>query len=67
MLCSWDAIDCLQTGRLPTLSSHHAIQATELIFATYELSRIGGRVKLPLTIEDFPLISRLGDIKSPPR
>lgn len=62
-----DAIDCLQTGRLPTLSSHHAIQATELIFATYESSRIGGRVKLPLTITDSPLITRLGDTVSPPR
>ena len=54
-----DAIDCLQTGRHPTLSSRHALQATELIFATYESSRIGGRVELPLTITDSPLIARL--------
>lgn len=57
-----DAIDCLQSGQLPTLSSHHALQATELIFATYESSRIGGRVTLPLTITDSPLIARLSNI-----
>jgi predicted dehydrogenase len=62
-----DAIDALQTGRRPTLSSYHAIQATELIFATYESSRIGGRVNLPLTITDSPLITRLAGIDSPAR
>lgn len=62
-----DALDCLQTGRLPTLSSHHALQATELIFATYESSRLGGRVKLPLTIEDSPLLSRLEKREHDPR
>lgn len=62
-----DAIDCLQTGNRPTLSSYHAMQATELIFATYESSRIGGRVNLPLTITDSPLIARLGDTVSPAR
>jgi UDP-N-acetylglucosamine 3-dehydrogenase len=62
-----DAIDCLQSGARPTLSSYHALQATELIFATYESSRIGGRVKLPLTITDSPLITRLGDTISPAR
>ncbi len=56
-----DAIECLHSGRRPTLSSHHALQATELIFATYESSRIGGRVKLPLTIADSPLLARLGE------
>ncbi len=54
-----DAIECLKSGARPTLSSHHALQATELIFATYESSRIGGRVTLPLGIEDSPLLARL--------
>lgn len=55
-----DAIDCMQTGRKPILGSDNALRATELIFATYESSRIRGRVKLPLTIEDSPLLSMLG-------
>ncbi len=55
-----DAIDCMQTGRTPTLGTDNAIRATELIFATYESSRIRGRVKLPITIEDSPLLSMLG-------
>jgi len=35
--------------------------ATELIFATYESSRIRGRVKLPLKIKDSPLLSMIGN------
>lgn len=62
-----DAIDCLLTGRVPTLGSHHAIAATELIFATYESSRIGGRVALPLQSIDSALLARLDGIESPPR
>jgi len=55
-----DVIDCLQSGRRPTLSSHNAIRATELIFATYESSRRRAKVKLPLEIEDSPLLDMLG-------
>ncbi|HLK60018.1 MAG TPA: Gfo/Idh/MocA family oxidoreductase [Chthonomonadaceae bacterium] len=55
-----DAIDCMQTGRVPTLNSHNAMRATELIFATYESSRQRAMVKLPLEIEDSPLLSMLG-------
>ena len=50
-----DFIDALQTGREPELSGRKALQATELIFATYESSRRRGRVVLPLDIEDSPL------------
>lgn len=50
-----DAIDALKTGREPELSARRALQATELIFATWESARRGGRVDLPLTIEDSPL------------
>ena len=56
-----DAIDCLQTGKRPTLSSHNALRATELIFATYESSRRRARVTLPLDIDDSPLLAMLGD------
>jgi predicted dehydrogenase len=55
-----DLIDALKTGREPELSGRKALQATELIFATYESSRRRGRVDLPLEIEDSPLIAMLG-------
>jgi len=55
-----DAIDCLQTGRKPTLGSDNALRATELIFATYESSRRRALVKLPLDIDDSPLLEMLG-------
>ncbi len=41
------------------LSGRKALQATELIFATYESSRRRARIYLPLEIEDSPLISML--------
>jgi len=54
-----DLIDCLKTGREPVLSGRKALQATELIFSTYESSRRRARIYLPLEIEDSPLISML--------
>jgi predicted dehydrogenase len=55
-----DLIDALKTGREPELSGRKALQATELIFATYESSRRRGRVDLPLQIDDSPLLAMLG-------
>jgi predicted dehydrogenase len=54
-----DLVDALKNGREPELSGRRALQATELIFATYESSRKRGRVDLPLEIEDSPLLSML--------
>jgi UDP-N-acetylglucosamine 3-dehydrogenase len=54
-----DLAEALRTGREPVLSARKALQATELIFATYESSRKRGRVDLPLEIEDSPLLSML--------
>lgn len=54
-----DVISCLQTGREPELSSRRALQATEVMFATYESSRRRGRVDLPLMIDDSPLVDLL--------
>jgi predicted dehydrogenase len=54
-----DVVDALKTGREPELAARKALQATELIFATYESSRKRGRVELPLEIEDSPLLSML--------
>ena len=49
-----DLIDALKTGREPELSARRALRATELIFATYESSRRGGRIDLPLEALDSP-------------
>jgi predicted dehydrogenase len=54
-----DTVDALKSGREPELSARKALQATELIFSTYESSRRRGRVDLPLEIEDSPLQSML--------
>ncbi|MCW3055834.1 MAG: putative dehydrogenase [Chthonomonadales bacterium] len=46
-------------GYKPLLSVDHAIQHTEVIYATYESSRKRGRVDLPLEPEDSALIAML--------
>jgi predicted dehydrogenase len=51
-----DLVDALITGREPELSARRALNATEIIFAGYESSRRRGRVDLPLTISDNPLV-----------
>ena len=62
-----DAIEWLETGKESRTSSRKALQATELIFATYESARRRARVELPLEIEDSPLLSMLekGEIAIP--
>jgi predicted dehydrogenase len=57
-----DAIEALQTGREPELSARRALQATELIFATYESSRRRGRVILPLDVEDSALQALMNEM-----
>jgi len=49
-----DLIDALKAGREPELSARRALRATELIFATYESSRRGGRIDLPLEALEAP-------------
>ncbi len=49
-----DVIDALKTGREPELSARRALRATELLFATYESSRRGGRVEFPLAALESP-------------
>ena len=56
-----DLADALSNGREPELSGRKALQATELIFATYESSRRRGKVELPLDVDDSALISMLED------
>lgn len=59
-----DLLDALEDGHEPLLSARYALQATELIFASYESSRRRGRVDLPLTIDDSPFLTMLayGDL-----
>ena len=52
-------VDALLAGVEPELSARKALQATELIFATWESSRVRGRVDLPLEIEDSPLLAMI--------
>jgi UDP-N-acetylglucosamine 3-dehydrogenase len=52
-----DLVNALKNGREPELAGRRALQATELIYATYESSRRRGRVELPLTITDSPLVA----------
>jgi predicted dehydrogenase len=59
-----EAIECLESGRESLLSTHNALRATELIFATYESSRRRGRVNLPLDITDSPLIDAVEQLKA---
>lgn len=62
-LHSWEFIDraiaenvrCLETDEEPELGAENALNATELIFATWESARRRGRVDLPLKIDDNPL------------
>jgi predicted dehydrogenase len=49
-----DLIDALKNGREPELSGRRALRATELIFATYESGRRGGRIDLPLEPLEAP-------------
>jgi predicted dehydrogenase len=46
---------CLRAGERPELGARNALNATELIFATWESARRRGRVDLPLEIDDNPL------------
>jgi UDP-N-acetylglucosamine 3-dehydrogenase len=57
-----DLIQALeQPGHKPLLSADHAIQSTEVIFATYESSRWRGRIDLPLQPEDSALLSMVAE------
>jgi len=53
-----DAVQALKDGREPELSASKVLQATELIFATYESARRGGRIDLPLDVEDSTILAR---------
>lgn len=64
-----DVVDSLVAGREPELAARRALQATEVIFATYESSRRRGRVDLPVKQKDSAYLSMLecGDLKPKPK
>jgi len=52
-----DTVDALLRDREPMLAARRALNATEIIFGIYESSRRHGRIDLPLTISDHPLVA----------
>jgi predicted dehydrogenase len=62
-----DIAESLSTGREPELSARRALNATEVIFATYESSRRRARVDTPLTIDDSPIQALLDAGEIAPR
>ena len=54
-----DLIDGVTTGREPELSGRKALQAAELIFATYESSRRRAKITLPLDVDDSALLAMI--------
>ncbi len=54
-----DLLACLESGAEPELSYRKSLRATELIFATYESSRLGRRVELPLQAPDASLAATM--------
>lgn len=53
-----DLVEALTQGREPELSARKALPATELIFATYESARQGGRIDLPLQVTDSTILAQ---------
>jgi predicted dehydrogenase len=50
-----DVVDTLREGSRSRLAAENALQTTEVIFACWESARRGGRIELPLDIDDNPL------------
>jgi len=54
-----DAIACLESKQEPELAARRALRSTELIFATYESSRLRQRIDLPLRAKDSAFLTML--------
>lgn len=63
-----DLRSTLEDGTEPELSARKALNATEILFGTYESARRRGRVDLPLEIADHPLEAMVdaGDLPPEP-
>jgi len=66
---SAEGVDALREGSESELCARNAMNATEIIFACYESVRRRGRVDLPLTITNNPLVDLVerGEIKPRPK
>jgi len=58
-------VQCLKDGTTPELCAANALQSTEIIFAAWESARRRALIRLPLDIEDNPLLSMVesGELK----
>jgi predicted dehydrogenase len=54
-----DMVACLGTKREPELAARRALRSSELIFATYESSRLRRRIDLPLKTKDSAFLTLL--------
>lgn len=63
-----DLLSSLEDESEPELSARKALDATEILFGTYESARRRGRVDLPLEIDDHPLEEMIeaGDLPPEP-
>lgn len=50
-----DIVAALRDGSESELAAKNALQTTEIVFACWESARRGGRIELPIDIEDNPL------------
>jgi predicted dehydrogenase len=63
-----DVVASLREGTTPELAAEKALDAAELIFATWESARRRGRVEFPLEVDDNPLEAMVesGDLHPEP-
>ncbi|MFC6873715.1 hypothetical protein [Halobellus marinus] len=52
-------VDAIVTDRTPELAAETALRSIEIIFTSWESARRGGRVDLPLEIENNPLAATI--------
>lgn len=62
-----EVVEAARTGSESELSGRNALDATELVFASWESARCTGRVDLPLDINDNPLAGMIEDGRLEPR
>lgn len=61
-----EIVDALRKGKKSQLAAENALQTTEVIYAIWESARRGGRVELPLEIDDNPLQAMIERKESTP-
>jgi predicted dehydrogenase len=54
-----DVVEALATGRKPLCDVSNALPTTEILFGIYESARRRGRIDLPASIDDHPLVEMI--------